>query len=77
MAARQSHANGAKKAMETNLSSVLQGGGGDDDDSGQLTLDWLNGDKKATKRVNELLAMTGLSTADVAAQALSDKGSRV
>ncbi len=61
-----------KDAMETILSSVLPEVETDDeDDASQLALDWLNGDTKATKRVDELLAMAGLSAADVAAQSLS------
>ena len=62
-----------KTAMEIKLGWVLHRVERDDaENAHQLTWDWLNGDTKATKRVDELLAMTGLTTADVAAQSLSE-----
>ncbi len=54
------------------LVGLAQGVRADDvDDANLLALDWFNGDRKATSALDELLAMAGLSAADVTAQSLS------
>ncbi|SEC59441.1 hypothetical protein SAMN05444161_1440 [Rhizobiales bacterium GAS191] len=62
-------------AMQSILSSLMPNEGilmlGQETEVDQLALLWFNGDKKATKRVDELLARAGLSAADVTAQSLS------
>jgi hypothetical protein len=62
-----------KAAMKNSLGAVLPWSPEGNSEAQELVLDWLNGDKKAIKRVDELLAKSGLTTADFAAQSLSEK----
>jgi hypothetical protein len=65
-----------REAMESLLSSILPPNkflDSDDTEAAEIARDWFNGDKKATKRAEELLAQAGFSLADVAAQSLSAK----
>jgi len=66
-----------RAAVETILLSILPQEGirltGASTEASRLASDWFSGDRKATKRVDELLDQARLSSADITAQSLSTR----